>query len=75
MERWLRQQRALIERPGYAFRTPKTVLPVIEARSPSEIESRIAGAAEQLRALHEAGEIEWTDLNPQAVYEYAFLDD
>ena len=41
----------------------------------SDIEARIAAAAEELLTLHEHGEIEWTDLSPHAVYELAFMDD
>ena len=40
-----------------------------------DIETRIAAAMEHLRALHEDGEIEWTDVSPQTAYEMAFLDD
>jgi len=40
----------------------------------NEIEARIAAAMEDLRDLHEAGEIDWTNLSPQAAYEFAFLD-
>ena len=40
-----------------------------------DVEQRVQAAAETLRALHEAGEVEWTDLNARAVYEWAFMDD
>jgi hypothetical protein len=41
----------------------------------SAIEARIAAAMEQFLERHEYGEIEWTDVSPQGVYEMAFLDD
>ncbi len=50
--------------------------PVQEAQSPrSALEERIGEAYEEVRALHEAGEIEWSQLSPQLAYEMAFLDD
>jgi hypothetical protein len=39
------------------------------------VEARIAAAAEELRRLHESGEIGWTDLSPLAAYQMAFLND
>jgi hypothetical protein len=51
------------------------VWPSSPAVSITEIESRVAAAAEELRALHEAGEIDWSGLSPQAAYEFAFLND
>ena len=36
---------------------------------------RLSDAYEEMRALHEAGEIEWSQLSPQLAYEMAFLDD
>jgi hypothetical protein len=41
----------------------------------TELEERVSAAAEELRSLLEAGEIEWTDLSPNAAFEYAFMDE
>jgi hypothetical protein len=47
----------------------------VRAVPDNDIEARVALAAEELRALHEIGEIDWDDLSPQAAYAFAFLDD
>jgi hypothetical protein len=47
----------------------------INAVAPKSVEARIPAAAEELRRLHESGEICWTDLSPLAAYQMAFLDD
>ena len=39
------------------------------------IEARIAAAMEDLRALHEEGEVDWQNVNPITALEMAFLDD
>jgi hypothetical protein len=39
---------------------------------PTALAAQLARAAEDLRALYEAGEIEWTDLNPSRVWDFAF---
>ncbi len=50
--------------------------PVPETRTArSAPEERIAEAYEEMRALHEAGEIEWSQLSSLLAYEMAFLDD
>ncbi len=74
MARWHEQQLAAISArppmpPSRPWPTPDTAAPK------SVIEARIAEAMEQLRDLHEHGEIEWTQVSPQAAYEMAFLDD
>lgn len=40
----------------------------------SRIERRIEQAAEHLRELHEAGEIDWEDIDQISAYHAAFLD-
>lgn len=74
MTRWYRQQMATIAVPP-----PMPLLrnwPTLPPAAPDDaIETRIAAAMEHLRALHECGEIEWTDLSPQTACEMAFLDD
>jgi hypothetical protein len=46
-----------------------------ERTSPmSPLEERIREAYEELRALHEAGEIEWSQTSPLRAHEMAFLD-
>lgn len=74
MARWYRQQiEAIAARPPVppprAWPDPVRVAPA------NEIEDRVANALERLRELHECGEIDWTDLSPQAALEIAFLDD
>jgi hypothetical protein len=50
--------------------------PVQEAPTPrSALEERIGEVYEEMRALHEAGEIEWPQLSSQHAFEMAFLDD
>jgi hypothetical protein len=74
MAKWYCQQIACIGQPPTL--PPRANWPV--HRQPPKanpIEARIAAAWENLRFLHEEGEIEWTDLSPQAAYEIAFLDD
>ena len=39
------------------------------------LEARIAAAREELRELHEAGEVEWSDLSPLRVLEWIALDE
>jgi hypothetical protein len=39
------------------------------------VDARIAEAAAHLRTLHEAGEIDWSDVHPLAAFEMAFIDD
>jgi hypothetical protein len=73
MAHWYRQQLALISArppvpPRQAWQEHSPVTPT------NEIEARIAAAMEDLRDLHEDGEIDWTNLSPQAAYEFAFLD-
>ena len=38
-------------------------------------ELRVNAAYGELRTLHEAGEIDWSNLSPQAAYEFAYLDE
>lgn len=38
-------------------------------------ELRVNAAYDELRTLHEAGEIDWSNLSPQTAYEFAYLDD
>lgn len=74
MARWHEQQMAGISAAPPA--PPAREWPSHCAVGPrSSIEARIAAAMETLRELHECGEIEWTDMSPQAAYESAFLDD
>jgi hypothetical protein len=42
---------------------------------PRAMHERIDAAIEQLRHLHEAGEIDWSDVSAQAACEWAFMDD
>lgn len=76
MERWCERQRERLARPGFCFRAP--LLPAIGERPPptdDQIETRLAEAREELRELHEAGEVEWTDLSPLRLLEWIALDE
>lgn len=74
MAAWYRQQLTAIEGGPVVpmAQVWPAAAPVVAS---NDIEAKIAATAEALRALHEAGEIEWTDLSPRAAYELAFLDD
>ncbi|MBN8903585.1 MAG: hypothetical protein J0H57_21370 [Rhodospirillales bacterium] len=74
MRRWYEQQLATMRttpsRPGLNHAPPP--------ESPARLaphEARIRDAYEELRALHEAGELSWSQLSPQHAYEMAFLDE
>ena len=54
---------------------PPAATPTEATAAKSAIEARIAAAMDQLRELHEFGEIDWIDVSPQAAYEMAFLGD
>ena len=74
MARWHAQQLATISSrpslpPQRDWKQP------IENPTKSLVEARVCEAMEHLRALHECGEIEWTDVSALAAYEMAFLDD
>ena len=75
MERWYRHQRALLDAPSYSFRAPRVPAraPVADPLDP--FEARLAQAREELRELHEAGEIEWSDLSPLRLLEWIALDE
>ena len=75
MADWLRRQNKHARAPGYAFRAPPTPLPEASSKQLDRIDARIAAAAELPRELHEADQIEWTDVHPLAAYEMAFRDD
>jgi hypothetical protein len=76
MTGWYRQQQAILARPPTPFQSP--LHPVAFAKSehpgplPPALAARLAETAEELRALYEAGEIEWTDLTPSRVWDVAF---
>lgn len=69
-----RRQVALLAELGQGARSP--FFPVALPESPVDpIEARVAAAADELRALHETGEVEWGDLGPLSAYHWAFMDD
>jgi hypothetical protein len=74
MANWYRTQRQALDRPDFTFRPPVPA-PMAAATKITSVEARIAAAAEELRRLHESGEIGWTDLSSLAAYQMAFLDD
>ena len=75
MEGWYRDQAARLNRPGYRFREPTALLGLGCPVAANDPEEQIANSAELLRDLHEAGEIEWTDVNARWAYEMIGLDD
>ena len=69
-----RRQVALLAAPGQGARAP--FFPAALPTPPTDpIEARVAVAAEELRALHEDGEVARTDLHPLAALQWAFLDE
>ena len=75
MERWYRDQRARLAKPDFRFRAPRMPAQREEPPSANALEARIAAAREELRELHEAGEVEWSDLSPLRVLEWIALDE
>ena len=74
MERWFEQQCAWVSK-DFPSRSPATWQPRSTRPAASLPEARVASAMEDLRTLHEAGEIEWSDLSSLTAYHMAFLDD
>ena len=74
MERWFEQQYAWVSK-DFPSRSPATWQPRSTRPAASLLEARVASAMEDLRTLHEAGEIEWSDLSSLTAYHMAFLDD
>jgi hypothetical protein len=75
MKGWYERQSSLLQAPGFQFNPPPVPAHIEDHAPDCPIEDRIADAAEHLRRLLESGEIEWTDLSPQAACEAAFMDD
>lgn len=76
MERCYRDQLGHLHRPDYAFRGPVSPIRFRQAvTSTSPFEARIEEAAGEMRALFEAGEIEWSDMAPERVLEWAMQTD
>lgn len=74
MRRWYEEQIAVMLAPATAIIRNNAPLPN-GALPMSPFDQRIAEAYEELRALHEAGEIAWSDVSPIRAYEMAFVDD
>lgn len=74
MASWYRVQRQVIARPDFTFRPPVS-LALPATTTPEATEARIVASAEELRTLHESGEIAWTGLSLFAAYQMVFLDD
>ncbi|WP_338929217.1 hypothetical protein WDZ11_22270 (plasmid) [Roseomonas mucosa] len=69
-----RRQRALLSAPGQGAHSP--FFPAALPPSPMDpIEARVAAAADEMRTLHEDGEVAWSDLGPLAALQWGFLDD
>lgn len=74
MERWFEQQCAWVSK-DFPSRSPATWQPRLTCPAASLLEARVAYAMEDLRTLHEAGEIEWSALSPLMAYHRALLED
>ncbi len=74
MSSWYQQQLAAISHVRPMPPTPRWE-PDGPAEPDNPADARIAAAMEELRELHEAGEIDWQDLSLQAALEMAFMDD
>ncbi len=79
MAEWHGEQQRRLAEGGYAFRPPLTPLPppakAATGPVPPWMHARVEAAMEDLRALHEAGEVEWSDVSAQRAWEWAFMDD
>ena len=75
MEDWHRKQTGRLAKRGYAIRRQTGMLDLRPGRSCDPIEDAIARSEEELRQLHEEGEIAWNGVNARWAYEGAFLDD
>ena len=74
MEDWFAQQTTLMATKA-TVRRPTSWPSRSKRIPPPEIDARVAAAMEQLRALHEAGEIDWGDVSPLHAFQMAFLAD
>ncbi|MEA3142157.1 MAG: hypothetical protein QOK23_4326 [Gammaproteobacteria bacterium] len=76
MTDWYRHQQTMLAARATPFRAPQGPVALPAAADagplPTGLAAQLARAAEDLRALYEAGEIEWTDLNPSRVWDFAF---
>lgn len=76
MATWYREQLERIASRAAAWVAPQADLPLPETKHPrSPIESRYQACLEDMRMLHEDGELDFGDLNPIACYEAAFCCD
>lgn len=74
MRDWYGAQRAALNRSDRHARPVNGALDLAPPSSGDAFLARIERAAAELRALHEDGEVEWTDLNPLRALELAALD-
>lgn len=74
MTTWYHEQLAQIASPP-PYPLARSWRPARSHPPECPIEPRVKAAREELRSLHECGEVGWPDLNPIRVYEMAFLDD
>jgi len=72
---WYRRQIAALARPDFRLAPNPGCGPQPDTEPMSPIEARIAAAAEELRRLHESGELDWNAISPLDAYAFAFLDD
>ena len=71
---WWTRHQALLSEPGW--RMPPAAEPPAPPQDPScRIERDVAAAREEMRQLHEAGEIDWETLSPMTAFTWAFMDD
>lgn len=74
MAAFQRRQAALLAAPGRGARA--LFIPAALPDPPADpIGARVAAAADEMQALHEVGEVEWTDLHPLAALKWVFMDE
>jgi hypothetical protein len=75
MAKWYVRQCDRLARPGFAFRDPTQLLPLLPGRACGDFEKIIEVSSEELRELHESGEIDWQGVNQRWAYEMSGLYD
>lgn len=75
MKQWYREQVGVLTTSRRNFPAPTGLLDLAASQRVSPFEARIRATEENMRKLHEAGEISFGDLNPIVAFEAAFMDE